>query len=298
MKSYQTYPVQNEHQGLTVEEYLKRVLQYSGRKLQKLTRHKGILLNKKTVFLQKKVKTGDILSVLIQEDLSYGVLPEEGIVDILYEDAHIIVLNKPAKMLVHPAGQTTHGTLANYLAYYFHQKREIFTIRPLHRLDRDTSGCVVFAKDSQTQSLLEQQLQQGSLKRLYYALVEGHVEPQEETIDLPLGVHPKMPNRRIVSQEGERAVTHYRTISMDKITSMDKISLLELNLETGRTHQIRVHLAYIGHPVLGDTMYGRRSPLISRQALHAHTIMFTHPHTGAPITVSAPVSEDFKNIIG
>lgn len=299
MKTYHTYQIGGEHQGLTVELYLKNILQYSGRKIQKLTRLKGIQLNKKTVFLQKKVKAGDLLSVLILEDKSYGVLPEEGPIEVLWEDSQVIILNKPPQMLVHPAGQTTQKTLANYLAYYFQQKKELVTIRPLHRLDRDTTGCIAFAKDAQTQTVLEQQLHHGTFKRSYYALVEGKLEPQAGTIDLPIGFHPAKPNRRTVTEQGERAITSYRTLKiLGNEGNVPSLSLLELKLETGRTHQIRVHLAHVGHPVLGDRMYGRRSPFIARQALHACSIFFIHPKDGQGITVHAPIPSDLKPLVG
>ncbi|MBP2660196.1 MAG: pseudouridine synthase, RluA family, partial [Firmicutes bacterium] len=151
MKSFTIYKVTKEHEGLTLEEYLKTILQYSGRKIQKLTRQKGIFLNGKKVFLQRKVKSQDVLRVLIAQDMTYGVEPEEGSIEILYEDDYMLVVNKPAYQLVHPTGQTTKGTLANYLAYYLQQQGVITTIRPVHRLDRETSGCVIFAKDDRSQ---------------------------------------------------------------------------------------------------------------------------------------------------
>jgi len=292
MKSFLTYNVEQEHQGLTVEAYVKQILQYSGRKIQKLTRQKGILLNRKPVFLQKKVKRGDVIQIRVLEDQAYGVLPQEGAIDILFEDSQVIVLNKPPQMLVHPAGQTLQGTLANYLAYYFQQKGEILTIRPLHRLDRDTSGCIAFAKDDRTQSVLEQQIRLGCFKRSYYAVVQGTLEPPDGTIDLPLAVHPRLPNRRVVSEQGEKAVTHYKTIRR-----YPEMSLLELRLETGRTHQIRVHLAHLGHPIVGDAMYGKRSVLINRQALHAQSLFFVHPADGRQIGVTAPLPNDIEKLI-
>ncbi|HWJ02048.1 MAG TPA: RluA family pseudouridine synthase, partial [Verrucomicrobiae bacterium] len=195
-------------------------------------------------------------------------------------------------LLVHPAGQTSRGTLSNYLAHYFQQQGIICTIRPLHRLDRETSGCVLFAKDSQTQTLLEKALQDGSLKRTYLALVEGMVEPPTGTIDAPIGPHPSLPNRRAVNQKnGDQAITHYRTVQ-----NFAEASLLELSLETGRTHQIRVHLAHIGHPVIGDRMYGKRSGLISGQALHAVSLRFRHPVEDREVNVEAPLPPNFSRV--
>ncbi|NLM21652.1 MAG: RluA family pseudouridine synthase [Peptococcaceae bacterium] len=287
-RTFRTHHIEPEHQGLTVEEYLKKKLQLSGRKIQKITRLKGILLNNKPVYLQKKLKAGQMLNVLELSDQSYGVDPEPGVIDILYEDSRIIILDKPGGLLVHPAGRTRHGTLANYLAAYFAQNGKVCTIRPLHRLDRDTTGCVAFAKDSLTQTILEKQLLKGSFKRSYLAIVQGVLEPLEGTIDAPIGSHPFKPNRRAINEQGEKALTHYRTV----LTSQG-MSLLTLTLETGRTHQIRVHLASVGHPVIGDKIYGKSSPLIRRQALHAQSLEFLHPEDGRKIKVQAPFPADF-----
>ena len=292
MKSYTAYSITEEHEGLTIEVYLKQVLKYSGRKIQKLTRHKGILLNKKAVFLQKKVKNGDVLRVLAFEDSSYGVEPESGPVEILYEDNYLIVLNKPSGLLVHPAGQTFQGTLSNYLAYYYQQQGAICTIRPLHRLDRETSGCVVFAKDSHTQALLESTLKEGRLKRTYQAVVTGTVDPPAGTINAPIGPHPTKPNRRSVNQKGDQAITHYKTVQ-----NFSGASLLELTLATGKTHQIRVHLTHLGHPIVGDRMYGKGSALISGQALHAFSLHFPHPVEQHEIDVEAPFPANFLRVL-
>lgn len=292
MKSFQTHKISQEHTGITIENYLKQILHYSGRKIQKLTRQKGIFINGKPAFLQRQLKVNDSLRVLILEDSSYGVQPEPGAIEIRYEDKHILVLNKPPFQLVHPAGQTIGGTLANFLAHHFAALGIISTIRPVHRLDRDTSGCVIFAKDAPSQSLLEQQLQARTLKRTYWALVKGIVQPPAGTIDAPIGAHPTLANRRAVTTKGEPAVTHYQTIR-----SFPEATLLELSLETGRTHQIRVHMAELGHPVLGDRMYGSRSPLISRQALHAVSVSFEQLETKEPVTVTAPLPADFERLI-
>lgn len=292
MKSFLTYKVAQEHEGLALESYLKQILQYSGRKIQKLTRQKGIILNGKAVFLQKKVKFGDTVRVLNSEDAAYGVDPEAGSIEILYEDDYMLVLNKPAHQLVHPTGQTTKGTLANYLAYELQQRNIVTTIRPVHRLDRETSGCIIFAKDSRSQFMLEQQLKDKRLKRIYWALVSGLVNPASGTIDAPIGAHPSLPNRRAIRQQGEQAITHYRTIH-----SYSDTALLELTLDTGRTHQIRLHLAHLGYPIIGDGMYGMRSPWMTRQALHAASISFIQLKDNHEITIQAPLPKDFVDAI-
>jgi 23S rRNA pseudouridine1911/1915/1917 synthase len=292
MKSFTIYKVTKEHEGLTLEEYLKTILQYSGRKIQKLTRQKGIFLNGKKVFLQRKVKSQDVLRVLMAQDMTYGVEPEEGSVEILYEDDYMLVVNKPAYQLVHPTGQTTKGTLANYLAYYLQQQGVITTIRPVHRLDRETSGCVIFAKDDRSQFILEQQLKDRTLKRVYWALVKGIVHPPSATIDVPIGFHPTMANRRAVKEKGDPAITHYHTLH-----TFSETSLIELRLDTGRTHQIRVHLAHIGYPLLGDGMYGIRTSWLTRQALHASAVSFNHIKDQHEITVQAPLPPDLTRAI-
>jgi 23S rRNA pseudouridine1911/1915/1917 synthase len=292
MKSFTTYKVVKEHSGLTIEDYLKSILQYSGRKIQKLTRQKGILLNGKKVFLQKKIKSNDTLSVLLDKDITYGVEPEQGCIEILYEDDYMLVLNKPAYQLVHPTGQTTSGTLANFLAYHLQQRGVINTIRPIHRLDRETSGCIIFAKDARSQFILEQQLKDRVLTRTYWALVKGIVHPPSGTIDAPIGFHPAMANRRAINEKGDQAITHYHTLR-----NFSNTSLLELTLDTGRTHQIRVHLAHIGYPLMGDGMYGIRTPWIARQALHAAAVSFIHIKEQQEIIVQAPLPSDLTKAI-
>ncbi|HWR05525.1 RluA family pseudouridine synthase, partial [Sporomusa sp.] len=292
MKTFQTHKVSQEQAGLTIEVYLKQVLHYSGRKIQKLTRQKGIYLNGKPAFLQKELKPQDTLRVLIIEDISYGVQPEPGNIEILYEDAYLLVLNKPPYQLVHPTGQTTSGTLANYLAYHLAERGVVSTVRAVHRLDRETSGCIIFAKDARSQFLLEQQLKERMLKRRYWALVTGIVDPPAGTINAPIGPHPSLSNRRAISLKGEAAVTHYRTIRC-----FSEAALMELSLDTGRTHQIRVHLAHLGYPILGDRMYGLRSPLMSRQALHAASVTFEHLEDKRQITVNAPLPIDFERVL-
>jgi 23S rRNA pseudouridine1911/1915/1917 synthase len=294
MKSFNTYTIAPEFGGFTVECYLKQVLQYSGRKIQRLTRQKGIQLNGRPVFLQKKVKPQDVLRILIAAETSYGVEPEAGTIKIVYEDDFLLVLNKQPFQLVHPTGRTTGNTLANFLAFHFRQQGVVNTIRPVHRLDRDTSGCVIFAKDAHTQTLLEEQIKSRTLKRTYWAIVNGLVSSPCGTIDAPIGAHPSMPNRRIICSKGEPAITHYRTLRHFQNTT-----LLELNLDTGRTHQIRLHLSHLGYPVVGDKMYGTRSPRINRQALHAYSVSFCHVGIGEQrqLTVQAPLPDDFVRLL-
>lgn len=292
MKSFSSYTIAPEHAGLPIEAYLKQILCCSGRSLQKLTRKKGIRLNGKPAYLQKQVKAGDTLQVLVIEDAEFGVQPEAGEIELLYEDEYLLIANKPPRQLVHPSRQTISGTLANFLAFQLQQRGIVSTIRPIHRIDRDTSGCVMLAKDSRSQFLLEQQLITKTMKRTYWALVKGIVSPPSGTITAPIGRHPNLPNRRAISEHGEPAITHYQV----RRTFKD-CSLLELTLDTGRTHQIRIHLAHLGYPIIGDGMYGVRVSWMHRQALHAAAISFRHVGSGQELTIEAPLPVDFTRAL-
>lgn len=291
------YTVTEENAGLTLDSYLKDILKISARARQKLFFSKTVYLNGKSSHSKHTVKAGDTVGVREFLDMSYSVTPEKAEIEVLYEDADVIVLNKPAGILVHPAGQTKTGTLANHLAYYFQQKNEMVTIRPLHRLDRDTTGCVLFAKSAKAQSILEKELAAGDIHRSYEALVIGSSEKLMQLyldgfINLPIGRHPFKPNQRIVTEKGQTAITCFK-ISEDLGTHL----LLDLELKTGKTHQIRVHLSHIGFPVLGDKMYGTASKLINHQALHAKHLEFKHPVTGKCIQVDAPRPDELTNAI-
>lgn len=291
------YIVAEDQVGMTLELFLKNVLKVSARARQKLFFSRTVYLNGKSAHSQRTIKAGDTVGVREFFDTNYGVIPEKGFVDVLYEDDDVIVLNKPAGILVHPAGQTKTNTLANYLAYYFKQKQNMLTIRPLHRLDRDTSGCVLFAKSAKAQSALAQDLATGNIHRRYEALITGKGAALAERypdgrIDLPIGRDPYKQNQRKVTATGQSAITCFKMIE-----DLGDCLLLELDLETGRTHQIRVHFSHIGFPVLGDKMYGIASRLIKRQALHAKYLEFKHPVTGKLIKVEAALPEDFTNAI-
>ncbi|MBE6100143.1 MAG: RluA family pseudouridine synthase [Anaerovibrio sp.] len=299
MKKHQNglkkYIVAEKYADMLVEDYLKSVMKVSSRTRQRLFRSKNVFVNGSPVHTKRKLKGNDMVAIRLFSDETYGVKPQIGPVEVLYEDEAVIVLNKPANMLVHPTGQTDSFTLANYLAGYFQAKGQIVTIRPIHRLDRDTSGCVLFAKKPEYQTKLEAQLKANTIHRIYKALVVGvgiEKEFPDGCIDRNIGRVPGQPNRRRVDDRGKRAVTHFKISEV-----IGPNTLLELWLETGRTHQIRVHMNYAGYPVLGDKMYGTPSRLINRQALHASEIHFLHPLTGAKVEVRAPLPQDMGNCI-
>ena len=295
--SLKKYIVADRYDGMVLEEYLKTVMEVSARQRQKLFFSRGVYVNGVSAHTKRILKAGDMVAIRQFKDTSYGVTPEEGNLDIIYEDNDVIVVNKPAGILVHPAGHTESGTLANYLAGYFKQKKQIVTIRPVHRLDRDTTGCVLFAKSGKLQTTLEKMLAEGKIHRSYEAVIVGAgsklaEECPQGIIEAPIAKDVFRPNRRVVALGGQRAVTHFQVLKEGQ-----SFSLLSLWLETGRTHQIRVHLAHSGYPVVGDKMYGRADKSLGRQALHAAALEFIHPLTGEKLKLRAKRPEDFQHLV-
>lgn len=289
--AFDSYTVTQEESSLTVRDFLKSH-HISARQIQKLTRSKGILKNGRPAFLNASLRVGDSIKIRRLSPAASKLTAENLPLDILYEDEYLIAVNKPPRQLVHPTGHTTSGTLANAIAYHLQESGQPLILHPIHRLDRDTSGCVLFAKTAEAQRSLTKQRDDHTLTRTYQAIVNGIPEQAEGTIKLPIGKHPTQANRRMIHKDGDNAVTHYRVLS-----SYDNHSLVELTLETGRTHQIRLHLAAISLPIIGDNMYGMRSPFIRRQALHAVRTTFLHPYTAKQVTIDAPLTEDIRNAL-
>lgn len=289
MKEYNQYTVDNNFSGWTLGDYLRKELEISHRNLIRLRERGSFLLNGEKVYMNKLLSIGDIIEIILYDEESENVVPEPIDLDIVYEDEYIIAVNKTPGMPVHPAKRHITGTVANGLAYYWLNKGKRIKIRPIIRLDKDTSGIVIFAKNSHIQHLMIEK-NAISLKE-YIAIVEGCVLDNEGIIDEPIGRERPNSIKRIVNSEGQKAVTTYKVISKN-----DNASLLNVHLLTGRTHQIRVHMSFIGHPILGDDLYGGKRELIGRQALHAKTIGFTHPITGEYIEISADIPDDMKTL--
>lgn len=286
------YKIKENENGLTVEEYLRKNVGVSARKLQQITRSNGLYVNGKKSFLSKKLRYKDSLKIPNWQE-KINITPENGVlVDILYEDERVVVVNKPAGMLVHPTGRTESGTLINFLANRYKEERNI-QLYALHRLDRDTSGCVLFAKNLESYKELEVDIQKNKIKRIYYAIVKGEPKDGEIIIDMPIAVHKFQKNRRVININGKPAISKYRKKNM----LSHEIYMLEVELLTGRTHQIRVHLAHVGLPILGDAMYGVRSPYIGRQALHAAYIKFWNTSINDWTIVQAPIMQDMNIIL-
>lgn len=279
--------------GRTVQEILTGPMQVSRRMIQKLTRAKGILLNRRPAFLGRKVRAGDMIAARVGVDEHAGLAPVAMPLSIVHEDGDVLVLDKPPFLLVHPTSPEQRETLSHGVAHHFDRVGVKAKVRPVHRIDRDTSGLVLFAKTALAHSRLDPQLHPGTLDRAYLALVDGAVEGDAGVVDMPIGRDPRNPQLRAVRSDGDAARTRWRVVER-----FPRATLLELELETGRTHQIRVHMAHLGHPVLGDRQYGRAgTSLIRRQALHAARLAFAHPTTGERVTFEAPLPEDMRALV-
>jgi 23S rRNA pseudouridine1911/1915/1917 synthase len=250
-----------------------------------------VLLNGSPARPAGRLKSGDSIEVTVPDAALAAVLPEDLPLDVLYASDDLIVVNKPAGMPVHPSAGHYSGTLVNaILARYPDIGPLRGELRPgiVHRLDKDTSGAMVVARTAPAQADLARQIKEREVEKRYLAIVQGRLQPGEGLIDAPVGRHPRDRKRQAVVDGGREARTRYRSLSQGS-----EATLLDVTLETGRTHQIRVHMAALGHPVIGDPVYGRRSPHIARQALHSWRLGFTAPSTGEWLEVEAPPPADF-----
>lgn len=280
------------------EDIIKNILikkfDISSRLLRKLKLNKRICCNGKVAWVNGTAKIGDEITANIYfEEPSDSIKSEAGELDILYEDDSLLIVNKCGNMVVHPTCIHQEGTLANYVKKYLEEKGEFVKIRFVNRIDRETSGITVLAKNEYSQDILSKQMQQGIFKKEYTAIVYGIVDKDRGIIDLPIKREPDSIMTRMTADDGEKAVTHYEVIKR-----LNGLTVLKLRLETGRTHQIRVHCKAIGHPIVGDGLYSNiKTDLIGRQALHAHRVSFIHPVTKEEIDVEAQIPEDISNLM-
>lgn len=289
-----TYKIKPSEEGLRIEQFL-RGNGYSRQNLVELKKmNESVLLNDIWVHLNDTLHTDDLLTIHIQENESSEKIPPiEHPLDIVYEDEDIIVINKPAGMPIHPSQNNYYNSLANALAYYYQQQGNEFIFRCTNRLDRDTSGLTVIAKHMLSSNILSAAVRRHDIHREYLAIVRGNVTPASGTIDAPLSRKEGSIIERMVDFEhGEHAITHYKVVDYK-----NGHSLVSLHLETGRTHQIRIHMKHIGFPLVGDYLYNPDMEYITRQALHSHRLKFTHPITGEPMEFVAPLPEDMQKIL-
>ncbi|SHJ60410.1 ribosomal large subunit pseudouridine synthase D [Clostridium cavendishii DSM 21758] len=265
--------------------------------IQGLFENESIKVNDKFVKSKYKVKVGDKIEVDIPEAEELRVEPEDIPLNIIYEDEDVVVINKPQGMVVHPAPGNYNGTLVNALLYHCKDLSGINgVIRPgiVHRIDKDTSGVLVVAKNDNAHNHLAAQFKEHSIKREYYALVEGRIKKEGGVINAPIGRHVNDRLKFAVVKEGKHAVTHYEVLEV-----YGGYSLVKCRLETGRTHQIRVHMSFIGHPLVGDTVYGLKKQKMAQtgQVLHAKTLGFIHPKTNEYIEFDSELPENFKRLL-
>ncbi|MDO3392696.1 MULTISPECIES: RluA family pseudouridine synthase [Ligilactobacillus] len=254
-----------------------------------------VTVNGQAVKPKYKVQAGDKISLVKPEPQSLELTPENIPLDIVYEDDDVIVVNKPQGMVVHPAPGHPDHTLVNALLYHSPLSTINGTFRPgiVHRIDKDTSGLLMVAKNDLAHQSLAEQLRNKTNKREYLALVYGQIKEDEGTIDAPLGRNPQDRKKQAVVKGGRHAVTHFKVIKR-----YDNFTLVKCILETGRTHQIRVHMKYIGHPLVGDPLYGPRKVIGKNgQFLHAALLGFKHPRTGKEMVFEAPLPENFQKML-
>lgn len=295
--------VNEVNEKIRLDAYISKQMQDLSRSMiQKLLEENKINVNGKSEKPAYKVQNGDIIEINIEEPKEVKIEAQDIPLDIIYEDEDILVVNKQKGLVVHPANGNPDGTLVN--AVMAHCKDSLSGIggelRPgiVHRLDKDTSGLLIIAKNDKAHIQMSNQIKNREVKKTYIALVRGTIAENEATINMPIGRSTKDRKKMAVTKSGKEAVTHFKVLNR-YTTDKGSYTLLEIKIDTGRTHQIRVHMAEIGHPVIGDAVYsnGKNEFGVEGQCLHAKRLEFTHPITGKEMKLEAPLPKYFKNII-
>lgn len=292
------YVVDNEQSGNRIDRFVANLDEkYSRNLVQKLLKEGKILLNGSEAKASSKVQIGQIVTIDYEEETESKIQGEDIPIDIIYEDNDILVVNKPKDMVVHPAVGNKNGTLVNAILGR-HELSDINgDIRPgiVHRLDKNTTGVLVIAKNNLAHQKIAKQIENRETKKEYIALVRGLINENEGVIDMPIGRHQTDRKKMAVRKDGKPAITEFKVLKRFK----EGYTLLSINLKTGRTHQIRVHMSHIGFPIVGDDVYsnGKNQFGVTSQMLHAHRLSFIHPTTNELVTFEAPLPEYFKNII-
>lgn len=288
------YPVKKDWAGISLQQMLREKMKAPKTLVHKWRMDREVKVNDADPNWTSPLIEKDSVMIRLFQDEEFDITPEYMELDLLFEDEHFLIINKPAGMDTHPNDPGQTGTLANGIAFHFQMQGMSRKIRHIHRLDHDTSGAIVFAKHALSHAILDRLLEERLIKRTYTAIVQGKMKQKKGQIDQPIGKDRHHPVRRRVSPGGQPALTHFKT--EDYNTRFD-VSLVKLQLDTGRTHQIRVHLSHIGYPISGDDLYGGNKNLIDRQALHASEITVMHPFTDEKVTVSADFPDDMKRLI-
>lgn len=282
----------NEDENLTLKEVLLDKLNFSVRSLSKMKRYKTVKVNNEYIKPSEKIKKGDLIEVKIEEDMA-DFKPQNLDLPILYDDFDIIMVNKPPFMVVHPTKSHYENTIANGVTHYIMEKNEKVKVRFVNRLDMNTSGLVIVAKNPYAQFVLSSDMKEDKVEKMYIAVVKGVVKEDSGTINEPIYRPTDDSVKRIVHKDGQPSVTHFEVVERLK-----NATVLKLKLETGRTHQIRVHLNHIGHGIIGDELYGHvDESLINRQALHAFSLRFKQPRTREDLEFKAPLPRDMEELI-
>lgn len=284
----------NSDKYSNVKELLKVKFKFSERMIIKLKKEKRIFLNNSPVYISAPLNIHDVIQIDMDfVETADNIQPIQMNLKIIYEDEYLLILNKPAGLPIHPSANHFSDSLSNGVKYYFDTKNLAIKLRPVNRLDKDTSGIVIFAKHPYIQECLIKQMKNKKFCKNYLALVSGIFSPQNGTINAPITRKDNSIIERTIdlssTLDKEQAITHYKTLEILK-----NASLVEFTLETGRTHQIRVHSKFMNCPLIGDTLYGNPSTLISHQALHAYKISFYHPITNEFLEFTTQMPEDFK----
>lgn len=278
----------------SIKQILKNKFNMSDRFILKLKSSNSIYINDVSVFINYKIQVNDILTIIenSKEDSS-NIVPNSNIkLNILYEDDFLLIVDKPSNLPVHPSILHYEDSLSNAVKYHFDKIDLYKKIRPVNRLDKDTSGIVIFAKNEYIQECLVKQMKQNVFKKKYLAVLSGILEKDSGTISAPIARTNDSIIEREIREDGDLAISHFKVLER-----FNNMTLVEYTLETGRTHQLRVHSKYIGHPIVGDSLYGLQSPLISRQALHAYEVSFVHPINKEKMLIHSNLPDDIKRLV-
>ncbi|MEG2412311.1 MAG: RluA family pseudouridine synthase [Clostridium sp.] len=289
-----TYKVGTEGHGVNIRNYMKDTLNLSGRFIRNSAMDKRVKVNNKEIKLSYKLAQGDIIEVAVNKEETQNIEGENLNIQVIYEDDDLLIVNKPPFMVVHPTKNHPGGTLANGVIHHFRSNGDNSIVRLVSRLDRDTSGLIMIAKNQFSHMNLAKSMDQDMIEKSYLAVVHGNISNDTGTIDLPIGKPEDDAIRRRVLEDGQRSITHYEVLER-----YDDSTFVKLRLETGRTHQIRVHLSHIGYPIYGDSLYCELddSDKIQRQALHAYALTLPHPRSGEIMKFTSEIPEDMKKLI-
>lgn len=294
------FTVDEKQDSERLDKYLAALLSDCSRSyLQKLIKEGAVTVNEKPAKASAQLHTADEILICVPDPILPDIQPQDIPLDIIYEDNDLLIINKPKNMVVHPAAGHYDGTLVNAVMYHCGENLSGINgiMRPgiVHRIDKDTTGLLVICKNDKCHNMIAEQLKEHSIERTYHAIVTGVIKEEDGIVNRPIGRHPDDRKKMTVNEKnGKTAVTHYKVLER-----FNGYTYIQCNLETGRTHQIRVHMSSLGHPLLGDEIYGRKSNrfVTEGQALHAKTLGFIHPATGERMEFNSPLPEYFEHIL-